>query len=362
MTAGGLAAGLSPDAAAVRGRRAFITGLAGLTLSAPEAAFLAQMRPCGLIIFSRNFQDDEQLGALISAARDAVGGGDLLVLIDQEGGRVQRLRGAGWPDVPPAARFGDLYRFDQERGVAALRTVMQGLGARLRGVGINCDCLPCVDVPVPGADDIIGDRAFSSDAQMVAVLGRAACDGLMAAGVLPVIKHIPGHGRALVDSHKALPVVRAGAAALRRQDFRPFTALADMPAAMSAHVTFEAFDSQLPASISPVVMRDIVRGEIGFDGLVMSDDISMGALAGGLGARARAVLTAGSDVVLHCNGKLEEMVEVAGNVDVLAGAALARYARCLDVVRRPAEPVDEAQFEAALALVRNVGEAGGAHV
>ena len=361
MTIKGLAAGGASNEA-VGGSRAFITGLAGLTLSEPEANFLAETRPCGLIIFSRNFQDDDQLRALISAARDAVGGGALLVLVDQEGGRVQRLRGGDWPDVPPAARFGDLYRRDPARSVAALRSVMHGLGVRLRGVGINCDCLPCLDVPVAGADNIIGDRAFSNDPEVVAVLGRAAAEGLMDAGVLPVIKHIPGHGRALVDSHKSLPVVRAGAEALRQQDFRPFAALSDMPAAMSAHVTFEAFDSEQPASISPIVMQAVVRGEIGFDGLVMSDDISMGALAGSLDARARAVLAAGSDVVLHCNGNLDDMREVARNTEVLAGAAMARYERCLNLVKRPAETMDEAEFDAALALAHSASEAGGSHV
>ncbi len=320
------------------------------------------MRPCGVIIFTRNFQNDAQLRALIGEARAAAGGAELLVLVDQEGGRVQRLRGGAWPDVPAAARFGDLYGRDRAGALEAARVVMQGLGARLRGVGINCDCLPCLDVPIPGADNVIGDRAFAKEPEAVAALGRAAAEGLMAAGVLPVVKHIPGHGRAGVDSHRSLPVVRAGRGDLRAQDFRPFKALSDMPAAMSAHVTFEAFDSERPASVSPVVMGDVVRGEIGFGGLVMSDDISMGALTGSLGARARAVVAAGSDVVLHCNGNLKEAREAARACGMLSGPSLTRYERCLMVATRPVQPVEVAGFEAALARVRGIGEAGGQYV
>lgn len=340
-------------------RRALIVGLAGCRLTADEAQFLAEVRPCGVIIFTRNFSDDEQLSELIAAAREAIGTGDVLVAIDQEGGRVQRLRGGNWPDVPPAAAFGRLYERDAPAALEALRVVMEGLGSRLKQVGINTNCAPCVDVPVAGADDVIGDRAYGRTPEMVAELGRAAAEGLMAAGVVAVVKHVPGHGRAMVDSHKALPVVRSRAEELRGHDFVPFAALSDMPAAMSAHVTFEAFDCERPATVSPVVMGDIVRGEIGFDGLVMSDDLSMGALAGTVGERAAAALAAGCDVALHCNGVIEEMREVAACCGALSGAALERFRRCLAVAGRPAVAVDPERFEDALALVRDAGGGDG---
>ena len=344
------------------GPRAFITGLAGTTLDDAEAALLAETQPCGLIIFSRNYLDDSQLGNLIDAASAAVGRGDLLVLVDQEGGRVQRLRGGGWPDLPSAAQFGALYRRDAQAALGAVKACMQGLGRRLRAVGINTNCAPCLDVSFPGADDVIGDRAFSDEPELVSVLGRAAAEGLLAAGVVPVIKHIPGHGRALVDSHQALPVVRVPREELRAWDFAPFAALSGMPAAMTAHVTFEAFDSSWPASISPVVTLDVIRGEIGFDGFLMSDDISMGALAGSVGDRARLVLAAGSDVVLHCNGDIAEIREVAARCPSLSGASLTRYKRCLDIVSQAGKPVPEAAFRSALALVSDevgIGESNG---
>jgi beta-N-acetylhexosaminidase len=338
--------------------RAFITGLAGTSLSEAEACFLAEARPCGIIIFSRNFQNDDQLRELIDASLAAIGIRNLLVLVDQEGGRVQRLRGGGWPNLPPAARFGDLYRSDRNAALDATRTAMHGLGLRLRAVGINTNCAPCLDVPVAGADDVVGDRAYGDEPDMVAALGRGAAQGLLAAGVVPVIKHVPGHGRALVDSHKALPEVKASRADLAARDFIPFRALSGMPAAMTAHVTFEAIDSNLPASVSPVVIGDVIRDEIGFGGLLMSDDISMGALSGRVGDRVRAVLAAGSDVALHCNGDLAEMREVAAQSPVLADAALARYERCLEIVAGEGAALAAAAFEGALALVASNDGAG----
>ena len=352
------------DGSVARGSRlrAFITGLAGTSLSEAEAGFLAEARPCGIIIFSRNFQDDVQLRALIGASLAAIGARDLLVLVDQEGGRVQRLRGGGWPNVPPAARFGDLYRRDRNAALDVTRTAMHGLGLRLRAVGINTNCAPCLDVPVAAADDVIGNRAFDDAPDVVAALGRAAAEGLLAAGVVPVIKHVPGHGRALVDSHKALPEVRASRADLAARDFVPFRALSGMPAAMTAHITFEAIDSKRPASVSPVVIGDVIRDEIGFGGLLMSDDISMGALSGQVGDRVRAVLAAGSDVALHCNGDLAEMQEVAARAPVLAGAALARYERCLEIVAGEGAALPAAAFDGARALVEGDGGAGAGNV
>jgi beta-N-acetylhexosaminidase len=353
---------LTPSAdgsvAGASGPRAFITGLAGTTLGDEEARFLAETRPCGIIIFSRNFHDDAQLRELIDAASAAIGTGHPLVLVDQEGGRVQRLRGGAWPNLPPAARYGALFSRDRNAALDAVRTCMHGLGLRLRAVGINTNCAPCLDVPVAGADDVIGDRAFGGTPDMIAALGGAAAEGLLAAGVVPVIKHIPGHGRALVDSHKALPVVRASRADLAARDFVPFAALAGMPAAMTAHVTFEAIDLERPASISPVVTQDVIRDEIGFGGLLISDDISMGALSGTVGDRAQKVLEAGSDVVLHCNGNLAEMREVAAQSPVLVGTALARYERCVEIVAGEGVAVPARVFEAALALVSGDDEAG----
>jgi beta-N-acetylhexosaminidase len=258
--------------------------------------------------------------------------------------------------MPAAARFGELHRCDPDGARWAAKVTAQGLGQRLRTVGINTNCAPCLDVPVEGADPVIGDRAYARETDVVADLGRAVAAGYLAAGVVPVIKHIPGHGRAAVDSHKSLPVVSASRADLGARDFAPFRALKDMPAAMSAHVTFEAIDSGSPASTSERVTQDIIRGEIGFDGLLMSDDISMGALAGGIGARAGAVLAAGSDIALHCNGVLAEMIEVAACVPRLAGASQARFEHCVGITEGPVEQVDDEVFRRALDPVRGGGE------
>ncbi len=320
--------------------RALIVGLAGVNLAAAERAFLRDVRPCGVILFTRNFVDNEQLRRLMADVREVL---DYergpLVLIDQEGGRVQRLKGPEWPDSPPAAAFGALYRDDPEGGLAAARQLARWQGLHLQAVGINTNCAPCLDVPVAGAHGVIGDRAYAHDAAAVAALGRAVADGLKSAGVLPVIKHIPGHGRAGADSHFELPRVTTSLEELSQTDFAPFGALADLPAAMSAHVTFEAIDRDAPASTSPAVI-DMVRRVIGFQGLLMSDDISMQALSGGIDERARDLLVAGNDVVLHCNGTSGEMNAVAAVVPELSGDALARYEACLDVIERGGVAVD----------------------
>jgi beta-N-acetylhexosaminidase len=343
-------------------RRAFITGLSGLTLTSDEVAFLGAHRPCGIIIFTRNYAANTQLQDLIAAAKDAAGDAEMLVLIDQEGGRVQRLRGDEWPEIPEAAAFGALHEKDAAIACRSAKLVSEWLSGLLRGVGINSNCVPCLDVPVPDADAIIGDRAYSTCPSVVADLGGSVAAGALAGGVVPVLKHVPGHGRAGVDSHLALPVVDTPVAELSTSDFVPFHSLRHMPAAMTAHVTYSDLDDVEPASVSAKVTRDVIRGTIGFDGLLMSDDVSMRALSGNIGERARAVIDAGSDIVLHCNGDLDEMREVAGAVPVLGDEALRRYAKCLAVVQQAPVQVDEVAVEQAIELARQASAGMGKSV
>jgi beta-N-acetylhexosaminidase len=303
--------------------RAFITGLAGTTLTSAERAFLHEREPWGFILFSRNVDTPAQLSRLITSVRDAVGR-DAPVLVDQEGGRVQRLGPPHWPPYPPGAAYGRLYDEDAGQGRRAAYLGARLIAADLAAVGIDVDCLPIADVPASGADPVIGDRAYGESAQKVAVLGRAVADGLLAGGVLPVLKHIPGHGRASADSHRALPVVESDHETLRKTDFAAFQALRDLPLGMTAHVVYTAIDPIAPATTSVTLIRDVIRGWLGFDGLLMSDDISMGALSGSIEARARAAIAAGCDVVLHCSGELAEMQAVASAVPVLTGKAAAR--------------------------------------
>lgn len=334
-------------------RSALITGVSGLALSAGERAFLRSSRPCGLILFTRNCQSHEQISALIAETKSAIGTDDLLVLIDQEGGRVQRLRPPLGRTLPSAAAYGALYAADHAAaGRAAF--LAAGLVARdLRALGVNTNCAPVLDVPVPGSHGIIGDRAYGATPDQVVALGRAVAEGYIAGGVVPVIKHIPGHGRATKDSHLDLPVVTASREELAASDFAPFRALRDMPAAMTAHVVFTAIDTDRPASTSAVVTRDVMRGEIGFTGLLMSDDLGMKALSGGMRDRAAAVIAAGSDVALHCSGVLAEMECAADGVPALAGDALHRFDAALSVVARN-EPFDAAAAEASLAQVLEI--------
>lgn len=323
-------------------RSAFITGLSGHVLTPDERAFLAQTRPAGVIIFARNVDEPDQLRRLISDALTAIGSADTLVLVDQEGGRVQRLRPPHWRALPPACR----YREANDPARAAW-LVARLLADDLRAVGINTDCAPVLDVPVAGAHDVIGDRAFATEPGLVAELGRAFAMGLRDGGVVPVLKHIPGHGRATADSHFELPKVATPRAELARTDFAVFRDCRTEPAAMTAHVVFSDLDPHNPASTSHVVHREVIRGEMGFDGLLMSDDLSMKALGGPMRARAEAVIDAGSDLALHCNGDLSEMSEVAAGVPALTGAPLARFERALTFVR-PGEAFDRAGAEACL--------------
>ncbi len=295
---------------------AAIFGLAGLTLSDEEKSFFKSVRPLGYILFARNIETPAQVSDLTQELRSLVQGDNPLILIDQEGGRVQRLVPPHWRFAPAMAEFGDLYARDPETTLSILKTNMTLIGRELCELGIDVDCAPVMDVPVPGAHDVIGDRAFSPDPEVIAAMAPYACDGLRDAGVIPVIKHLPGHGRATADSHKELPVVSEDLETLRTTDFAPFKALcADdtqgVCFGMTAHVVYSAIDPDQPATTSKKVISDIIRGEIGFQGLLMTDDLAMKALDGPFDERAAASLEAGCDVVLHCDGNLEDMRSVA---------------------------------------------------
>ncbi|MCJ2058863.1 beta-N-acetylhexosaminidase [Methylobacterium sp. J-048] len=329
--------------------RALILGCAGKTLSAEEAAFFRDVRPWGFILFKRNIGTPDEVRALTASLRDCLGSAAAPILIDQEGGRVQRMGPPHWPAYPAGGRYGRL------NGSA---TAIARLGARLIAhdlaeVGINVDCAPVLDVPAPGSHDIIGDRAYGSNPDSVAEIGRAVAEGLIAGGVLPVMKHVPGHGRAACDSHHGLPVVEATREALAGQDFRPFQALADLPMAMSAHVVFTAIDPDRPATQSAAVIRDVIRGAIGFDGLLMTDDLSMHALTGTFRDRTQAAFAAGIDIGLHCNGAMDEMRAVAEAAPALSDEAARRAAAALARLDRADDGIDlpeaRARFAAALA-------------
>jgi beta-N-acetylhexosaminidase len=309
--------------------RAFITGVAGTTLTPAERAFLRESEPWGLIVFARNVDTPAQVSRLTASFRDAVGR-DAAVLVDQEGGRVQRLGPPHWPAYPAGAAYGRVYDREPDAGLKVAYLGARLIAADLMAVGIDVDCLPLADVPVSGANAVIGDRAYGEDAEKVAALARAVAEGLLAGGVLPVLKHIPGHGRATADSHGELPVVETDRATLMATDFAAFRPLFDLPLGMTAHVVYTAIDPIAPATTSVTLVHDVIRTWLGFRGLLMSDDISMGALSGPIEARTRAAITAGCDVVLHCNGKLDEMQAVASAVPALAGPAAVRAEAALD--------------------------------
>ncbi|BCB19554.1 beta-N-acetylhexosaminidase [Bosea sp. ANAM02] len=331
--------------------RAFIAGCLGTSLTADERAFFRDARPWGFIVFKRNTQSPEQVAALTAQMRETVGW-HAPILIDQEGGRVQRMGPPNWPKYPSARAF--LAINDPIRQREIIRLSARLMAHDLKQVGIDVDCLPVLDVPVAGSHDVIGDRAYAHDPDQVARLGRAAAEGLIAGGVLPVVKHMPGHGRARADSHHDLPIVDASLDELRAHDFRPFRHLADMPLAMTAHLVFTALDAKNPATISRKIVREIMRGELGFDGLIMTDDISMKALSGSFEAKSRAAIRAGVDVILHCHGIMDEMIAVAGAVPEMTGARARRANAALGRIRHEPEPVDpeaaRAEVAAALAL------------
>jgi beta-N-acetylhexosaminidase len=314
--------------------RAFITGLAGTVLTPAERAFLRESEPWGLIVFKRNVETPAQVTRLVASFRDAVGR-DAAVLVDQEGGRAQRLGPPHWPAYPTGAAYGRIYDRDAAAGLRAAYLGARLIAADLMAVGIDVDCLPIADVPVADADPVIGDRAYGITAEKVAAIARAVSDGLLAGGVLPVLKHIPGHGRATADSHGSLPLVDTDRATLVATDFAAFRPLSDLPLGMTAHIVYTAIDPIAPATTSVTLVRDVIRDWLKFRGLLMSDDISMGALSGSIEARSRAAIAAGCDLILHCNGKLDEMQAVASAVPTLAGEAAVRSDAALDQRGQP---------------------------
>ncbi len=327
--------------------RAFITGVSGTELTAAEREFIRAERPWGFILFKRNIETPAQVTALVAELRSAASAPDAPILIDQEGGRVQRLGPPHWPVYPPGAVFGTLYDTDSALGLTAARLSARLIAADLADLGITVDCLPLADVPVAGADAVIGNRAYGAEPGKVAAIARAVTDGLEHGGVLPVLKHIPGHGRATADTHFKLPTVDTPRDELDRTDFAAFKPLADLPMAMTAHVVFSAVDPVHPATTSATMIAQVIRGVIGFQGLLMSDDVSMNALAGNLAERTRAIFAAGCDMALHCNGNIEEMRDVAGQTPELSGRVLARANAAL-AARKAPQPFDRAAARAEL--------------
>ena len=314
--------------------RAFITGLAGPSLAPDERSFLREADPWALILFKRNINTPKQVTAIIRTFRDELGR-NAPVLVDQEGGRVQRLGPPHWPSYPPGARYGELYDRNPSMGLAAAGLAGRLIASELLPLGIDVDCLPIADVPSPEGDPVIGDRAYGTRPDKVAALAGAIARGLQNGGVLPVLKHLPGHGRAAADSHEKLPVVAADRKSLEAVDFAAFRPLAGIPLGMTAHVVFSAIDPVAPATTSVTMVREVIRGFIGFQGLLMSDDVSMGALSGTIAERSRAAFAAGCDMVLHCNGKMDEMREVAAASPRLEGKAATRAEAALAARRAP---------------------------
>jgi beta-N-acetylhexosaminidase len=340
--------------------RAFITGVSGPELNGAERQFIRAERPWGFILFKRNIETPAQVTHLVNELRNEVARPDAPVLIDQEGGRVQRLGPPHWSIYPAGAVFSRLYDIDPASGLAAARLSARLIAADLDDVGVSVDCLPLADVPIAGADAVIGNRAYGTEPGKVAAIARAVAEGLEEGGILPVLKHIPGHGRANADTHFRLPVVETSRKELEQTDFAAFRPLADLPMAMTAHVVFSALDPAQPATTSATIIHQVIRGVIGFQGLLMSDDVSMNALPGSISERSRAILASGCDMVLHCNGKLDEMRDVARETPELSGKALERAARVLSSRKAP-QPFDRVKARAELdALVDRAGAVAGA--
>jgi beta-N-acetylhexosaminidase len=316
----------------------FISGCEGFTLSAAEISFFRKTNPWGLILFGRNCGSSAQLKDLTAAFREAVGRRDAPILIDQEGGRVQRMSpstNAQWPKYPAASRYGQLYRSSPLHALRVARNVGRLMAEDLEACGITVNCLPVLDAPQPDGNAVISDRAYDTNPEIILALARAHVAGFMDGGVLPVMKHIPGHGRATVDSHKHLPRVKSERALLERFDFHTFAAFADCPMAMTAHVVFEAIDNKNPATLSKTVIRDVIRKQFGFNGLLMTDDVSMKALSDDFAQNTRRALAAGCDVVLHCNGVMAEMEQVASAAEPMSGKSMARAKAALRQRRKP---------------------------
>ena len=334
--------------------RAVVLGCVGTAPDAGECRFMADADPAGFILFKRNCESPEQVRALVASLREAVARPDAPVLIDQEGGRVVRLGPPHWRAPPAPALLGALAEIDGATGARAAWLSARLVAADLQPLGITVNCAPVLDLRFVEASKVIGDRSLGADPRAVARLGRAVADGLRAGGIVPAIKHMPGHGRAVADSHAVLPRVDTSLKSLRTRDFVPFRALRDAPAGLTSHVCYTALDAGRPGTLSKAVIGEAVRGTIGFDGLLISDDLSMGALIGPVGARAAAALAAGCDVALHCNGKRAEMEEVVAAVPRLTGRARERFDR-MNAARQEPDSFDEAdgrrELDALLAQV-----------
>ncbi|MBZ9726253.1 beta-N-acetylhexosaminidase [Mesorhizobium sp. ESP6-5] len=328
--------------------KSMILGCAGKTLTREEIRFYRNECPWAFILFARNIGEAEQIRDLVAEMRDCIGRPDALVFIDQEGGRVQRLRPPLAPNYPAGGALGALWRDDHDAGARAAWLMARLHAFDLLRYGISADCLPVLDVPIEGASDVIGARAYGKDPRPVIELGRAAAEGLMAGGVLPVMKHVPGHGRAFADTHFELPVVDASLSDLQRHDFAPFRELNHLPMAMTAHVVYSAIDPKNPATTSGKVIDEIIRREIGFDGLLMSDDTSMKALSGDFPTKAASILAAGCDLVLHCNGVFEEMAGIASRTKGLEGKSLERAKRAMTYIKT-SDTVEETEIRAEFA-------------
>lgn len=322
-----------------------IFGLSGAELTVDERAFFRESEPAGYILFARNCVDRDQLRALTADLRSLHGRDDLLIMIDQEGGRVARMKPPVWPAFPPMGVFDALYEVAPSSAIEAARANAQGIALTLRDCGINVDALPLLDVRQEGASDIMGDRTFGSEPMRVAALGRAVLDGLAAGGVTGIVKHMPGHGRAMVDSHHDLPTVTASAEELE-SDLAPFRTLNWAPIGMTAHIVYTAWDAALPASLSPTVIHTIIREKIGFGGLLMSDDLDMKALKGDIPSLAAAVVAAGCDVALNCWARMDEMEGIAKMLPEISEASRARLDRAITSANMP---LDEPPLEALLA-------------
>jgi beta-N-acetylhexosaminidase len=328
--------------------KAMILGSYGKSLSREEARFFRGEAPWGFILFARNIGEAEQIRDLVAEMRDCVNRPDAPVFVDQEGGRVQRLRPPLAPNYPAGAAFGAIWQQDHEAGERAAWLLARLHAFDLLRYGITADCLPVLDVPIEGASDVIGMRAYGKKPDVVTALGRAAAEGLMSGGVLPVMKHLPGHGRAISDTHFELPTVNATLAELQRHDFAPFRELAHLPMGMTAHVIFSAIDPDNPATTSGKVIEEVIRREIGFEGLLMSDDTSMKALSGDFPSKAAAILAAGCDIVLHCNGDMQEMAGIASRTKGLEGTAAERARRALAYIK-DRDTAEEAELRAEFA-------------
>lgn len=322
-----------------------IFGLSGPELTADERAFFRESDPAGYILFKRNIVDKAQVKALTDSLREVSGCADVPILIDQEGGRVARMQPPEWPAFPAGGALDALYDVSAMTAIEAARVNAKALALTLAEVGINVDCLPLLDVRVPETHAAIGDRAMGSDPTRVAALGRAILDGLKAGGVVGVVKHMPGQGRAIVDSHHELPTVTVSKKELD-QDFSPFRTLNWAPMGMTGHIVFTAYDAEMPATMSPTIIDEVIRGEIGFDNLLMSDDLDMKALQGDVPSRAVDCIAAGCDLALNCWGRFDEMVEIANRLPDITATARKRLDRAMATI----SPVEFASEQLAALL------------